>query len=35
MFAELEAATAAGMPGIEKVAAITAKYRVTIEPPTA
>ncbi|HET6223813.1 MAG TPA: cupin domain-containing protein [Dongiaceae bacterium] len=35
MFAELDAATAAGMPGIEKLAAITAKYGVTIEPSTA
>ena len=33
MFAELDAATAAGMPEFEKLAAITAKYGVTIEPP--
>jgi len=33
MFAELEAATAAGMTAIETLAAITAKYGVTIEPP--
>src|SRR5262245_30079718 len=32
MFAELDAATAAGNPGIEKVAAITAKYGVFLEP---
>jgi quercetin dioxygenase-like cupin family protein len=35
MFAELEAATAAGTPEIEKLAAITAKYGVIIEPPAA
>ncbi len=35
MFAELDAATARGMPGIEKLAAITAKYGVTIQPPSA
>jgi quercetin dioxygenase-like cupin family protein len=35
MFAELEAATAAGMSEIGKLAAITAKYGVTIEPPAA
>jgi hypothetical protein len=34
MFAELAAATAAGIPGIEKLAAITAKYGVIVEPPT-
>ncbi len=33
MFAELDAATAAGTTEIEKLAAITAKYGVTIEPP--
>jgi quercetin dioxygenase-like cupin family protein len=33
MFAELDAAAAGGMPGMAKVAAITAKYGVTIEPP--
>jgi quercetin dioxygenase-like cupin family protein len=33
MFAELDAATAAGMPDIGKLAAITAKYGVIIEPP--
>jgi len=33
MFAELEAATAAGVRDIEPLAAITAKYGVTIEPP--
>jgi quercetin dioxygenase-like cupin family protein len=33
MFAELEAATAAGVRDIEKLAAITAHYGVTIEPP--
>jgi mannose-6-phosphate isomerase-like protein (cupin superfamily) len=32
MFAELAAATAGGNPSIEKLAAITAKYGVTIEP---
>jgi quercetin dioxygenase-like cupin family protein len=35
MFAELESATAGGMPEIEELAAITAKYGVTIEPPAA
>lgn len=35
MFAELETATAGGMPGIEKLVAIAAKYGVTIEPPSA
>ena len=35
MFAELEAATGGGVPGFEKLAAITAKYGVTIEPPAA
>ena len=35
MFAELDAARAAGMPEMPKLAAITAKYGVTIEPPTA
>jgi quercetin dioxygenase-like cupin family protein len=34
MFAELEAATAAGMPEIEKLAVIAAKYGVIIEPPS-
>jgi quercetin dioxygenase-like cupin family protein len=34
MFAELDAATAAGIPESGKLAAITAKYGVTIEPPT-
>ena len=34
MFAELAAATAAGTSGIEKLAAITAKYGVILEPPT-
>ena len=34
MFAELDAATAQGMPGLESLAAITARYGVTIEPPT-
>jgi quercetin dioxygenase-like cupin family protein len=33
MFAELDAATAAGMPEIGKLMAIAAKYGVTIEPP--
>jgi hypothetical protein len=32
MFAELDAATAAGTPGTDKVAAITAKYGVFLEP---
>ncbi len=35
MFAELEAATAGGMPGLETLAAIAARYGVTIEPPAA
>lgn len=35
MFAELEAATAAGMPEFGKLVAIGGKYGVTIEPPTA
>ena len=35
MFAELDAATAAGMTEMAKLAAITAKYGVTIEPPAA
>jgi quercetin dioxygenase-like cupin family protein len=35
MFVELAAATAGGMPEIGKLAAITAKYGVTIEPPSA
>lgn len=34
MFAELDAATAAGVPDETKLASITAKYGVTIEPPT-
>jgi len=33
MFAELDAVTAAGMTEMAKLAAITAKYGVTIEPP--
>jgi quercetin dioxygenase-like cupin family protein len=33
MFAELDAATAKGMPELGKVAAICAKYGVIIEPP--
>jgi hypothetical protein len=33
MSAELDAAAAAGRPDIGKVAAITAKYGVIIEPP--
>jgi quercetin dioxygenase-like cupin family protein len=33
MFAELDAATAKGMPEMTKLAAIAAKYGVTIEPP--
>lgn len=33
MFAELDAATAAGKPEVAKVVAIAAKYGVTIEPP--
>ena len=32
MFGELEAATDANMPGFAKLAAITAKYGITIEP---
>jgi hypothetical protein len=35
MFAELDAATAAGMPEMTKVVAIAAKYGVTIEPTAA
>jgi quercetin dioxygenase-like cupin family protein len=35
MFAELDAATAAGMPEMAKVVAIAAKYGVTIAPPAA
>lgn len=35
MFAELDTATAVGMPEIGKLAAICAKYGVTIEPPAA
>jgi quercetin dioxygenase-like cupin family protein len=35
MFAELEAATAAGMPDMARLAAIAAKYGVTIAPPAA
>ena len=35
MFAELETATAGGMPGNEKLVAIAAKYGVTIELPSA
>jgi len=35
MFGELEAATGAGMSEFGKLAAITAKYGVTIEPPAA
>ncbi|TIS89279.1 cupin domain-containing protein [Mesorhizobium sp.] len=35
MFAELDAATAAGMPEMGKLVAIAAKYCVTIEPPVA
>jgi quercetin dioxygenase-like cupin family protein len=35
MFAELDAATAAGMPEMGRLVAIAAKYGVTIEPPTA
>jgi hypothetical protein len=34
MFAEVSAA-AQGMPGFEKLAAITAKYGVTLSPPPA
>jgi hypothetical protein len=33
MFVELAAATASGMPEFAKLAAITAKYGVTLEPP--
>jgi hypothetical protein len=33
MFAELDAATAKGMPEIGKVMSIAAKYGVTVEPP--
>jgi quercetin dioxygenase-like cupin family protein len=33
MFAELDAATAKGMPDIGKLVGIAAKYGVTIEPP--
>jgi len=33
MFAELDAATAGGMPEAEKLMAITARYGVIIEPP--
>jgi quercetin dioxygenase-like cupin family protein len=35
MFGELEAATGSGMPEFAKLAAIAAKYGVTIEPPAA
>jgi hypothetical protein len=35
MFAELDAATAKGVPEIGKLAAIAAKFGVTIEPPAA
>jgi quercetin dioxygenase-like cupin family protein len=35
MFAELDAATAAGVPEFGKLAAITARYGVIIEPPAA
>jgi quercetin dioxygenase-like cupin family protein len=35
MFAELEAATADGMPQVGTLAAITAKYGVIIQPPSA
>jgi len=35
MFVELEAASAAGMPDIAKLAAICAQYGVTIDPPPA
>jgi hypothetical protein len=34
MFAELDAASAGSRPAIEKLAAITAKYGVTIELPS-
>jgi hypothetical protein len=35
MFAELAAAAARRMPGLETPAAITAKYGVILEPPSA
>jgi quercetin dioxygenase-like cupin family protein len=35
MFAELDAATAKGVPEIGKLAAITARFGVTLEPPAA
>jgi hypothetical protein len=35
MFRELDAATSAGMPEFAQLAAITAKYGVTLEPPSA
>jgi mannose-6-phosphate isomerase-like protein (cupin superfamily) len=35
MFAEINAAAAQGMPDFEKLAAITAKYGVTLSPPPA
>jgi hypothetical protein len=35
MFGELDAAGATGMPEFAKLAAIAAKYDVTIEPPAA
>jgi len=35
MFGELDVATASGMPEFAKLAAIAAKYGVTIEPPPA
>jgi len=35
MFVELDAVAANGMPSFEKLAAITAKYGVTMEPPAA
>jgi quercetin dioxygenase-like cupin family protein len=35
MFAELDAATAAGMPEFSRLVAIAGKYGVTIDPPTA
>jgi hypothetical protein len=34
MFTELQAATAADMPEISKIVAISAKYGVSIEPHT-
>jgi hypothetical protein len=34
-FAELDAATAAGMPEFGKLVAIAGKYGVAIEPPSA